>query len=457
MDLKLNSARSLIAAEKKRNPQNSITILLDNYVDYYHLFTSENKSDFNRLKANKAIRIAQLEKEDKESPYYLFSIAEINLQWALLRGNFQEYYTAGWEIKKASSLLQDNAKKFPDFLPNQRGIAIVNALIGSLPDGLKGVLGVIGVRGNTQAGVRILESLITKLPRSAYSHFYDEAVYSLALIQIDVIKDTLAFEKVMKNTDIIQSSSLLKTSVRAYAAIKTAHNVEAINSLTNKPDGNVYQSFPYLDYLQGNANMHRLNKSAGTYFQTYLKEYKGINYIKDTYLNLAWLALLSNDIAGYKSYIALVKTKGYSYHYKDEQAAKEANDPAPSTDLLKARLLYDGGYYEKALEILDGKKTENFKIMRDKLEFNYRLGRIYEGQGKTELAIRYYQITFSMGKGERYYFAANSAISLGQIYEKAKEYTKAKSIYNAAIALKNHDYEMGTEHKAKEGLKRMGD
>ncbi len=455
MDLKLNTARLLIAAEKKQNPQNSITVLLDNYVDYYYLFTSEDKSDFDRLKGNKAIRLARLEKEDIKSPYYLYSMAEINMQWAYLRGNFREYYTAGWEIKKASSLLQQNAEKFPDFLPNQKCIAVVNVFIGSLPDGLKGLLGILGLRGNTQAGVRNLESLVAKLPRSAYSHFYDETVYSLAIIQTDILKDTLAFEHTIKNTNIIRNSSLLKTSIRAYVAVKTAHNSEAINVLENRPTGNIYQSYPYLDYLYGTANMHRLNRSAGIYFQAYLKEYNGINYIKEAYLNLAWLALLSNDTASYNSYISLVKTKGYSNHYKDEQALKEANDPIPNTDLLKARLLFDGGFFDKALNLLEGKKIENFRILRDKLEFHYRLGRVYEALGKTELCIRYYQSTLAMGKNERYYFAANSAISLGLIYEKRKDYAKAKSMYNTAIGLKNHDYEVGTEQKAKDGLKRI--
>ena len=71
------------------------------------------------------------------------------------------------------------------------------------------------------------------------------------------------------------------------------------------------------------------------------------------------------------------------------------------------------------------------------------------------LCIRYYQSTLAMGKNERYYFAANSAISLGLIYEKRKDYAKAKSMYNTAIGLKNHDYEVGTEQKAKDGLKRI--
>jgi len=456
LSLKLNEARSIIASEKKRNPQNAITVLLENYIDYYELFTSESKDDFERLKGNKSIRLARLEKEDKNSPYYLYSLAEINLQWALIRSNFQEYFTAGREIYKAYNMLNENAKKFPAFLPDQKSLGMINAVLGSLPNGLKTFLGAFGVRGNTQTGIHILENLVNALPKSPYAHFYDEAVFYLSFIQIDIVKDSLAYNKIMRNTELIPNASLLRYSMRGYACMKTAHNYEAISILTNRPAGNAYQAYPNLDYLLGIANMHRLDKSASGFLLTYLKTYKGINYIKDTYLNLAWLSLINGDLSGYNANISSVKTKGYTYNEKDQQALKEANDVAPNIDLLKARLLYDGGYYDKAEDILSDKKTNSFKSQKDKIEYYYRSGRIYDAIGKDDLAIKFYQNTINMGKNERYYFAANSALSIGMIYEKKKNYAMAKLFYNTAVNMKNHDYESSIENKAKEGLKRIG-
>jgi len=42
------------------------------------------------------------------------------------------------------------------------------------------------------------------------------------------------------------------------------------------------------------------------------------------------------------------------------------------------------------------------------------------------------------------------------IYERKKDYVRAKAFYNTAINMKNHDYENSIENKAKEGLKRIG-
>ncbi|MXV49808.1 tetratricopeptide repeat protein [Pedobacter sp. HMF7647] len=455
MQLRLNEARALISKEKNTNPENAITVLLDNYVDYFVLVTTESKADFNKLKANKAPRLSRIEKENRNSPYYLYCQAEINLQWALTRGKFEEFFAAGLEINKAFNMLQQNAKKYPDFLPNQKCLGLVNALLGSLPDGLKRTLGTFGVKGNTDNGIAMLNRLVKVLPQSAYSQYYDEVVFYLSYIQIDILNNYQAYDGIISNTNKIDSLSLLKSYIRAYAGMKTAHNDQAITTLQNRPDGDAYQDYPYMDYLLGIAYMHRLDNSAANYLNRYIKNYKGINFIKDTYLNLAWLGLLSGNSDQYKTYAALVKSKGEDIQEKDKQAIKEVDDAAPDIDLLKARLLFDGGYYAKALNVLDNRKASSFKLNRDKIEYCYRLGRIYDALGKDDSAIKFYQFSLDMGKNERYYFAANSALHIGMIYEQKKDKYKATSFYNQAISMKDHDYQSSIESKAKDGLKRI--
>ncbi len=44
---------------------------------------------------------------------------------------------------------------------------------------------------------------------------------------------------------------------------------------------------------------------------------------------------------------------------------------------------------------------------------------------------------------------------MGEIYEKQKNYAKAKAAYATAVSLKNHEYEVGIENEAKQGLKRI--
>ncbi|GGE58091.1 hypothetical protein EV200_103326 [Pedobacter psychrotolerans] len=456
-ELKLGNARAYISTEKKQHPNNAIIPLLENYVDYFTLLTSESKSDFDRLKGNKSARLDQISDDDKNSPYYLYAQAEINLQWALIRGRFGEYFNAAMEIKKANSLLQENRKKFPDFQLNFKGLGLINAVLGNLPDGaLKTTLSTFGIKGNLQNGLDMFEKLADYLPKSSYDAFYDEVVFYYAYVLTDVAHSPLAYAKTMKYTKNIADTSLLKSYLQSYVCLKNAHNDEAIQILAKKPEGGIYQPFPYLDYLEGIAHLNKLDLNAGVYFNRFLQANKGVNWIKDANLHLAWIALLKGDKSAYNGYVNKAINNGYLYNDKDKQAKNEASAPAPPVDLLKTRLLFDGGYLIKALQILADKKTADYSSDKDRAEFNYRLGRIYDGLNKDDQALAAYQETINQGKGLKYYFAANAAMQMGKVYEGKKNVAKAREAFNTAISMKNHEYESSIESQAKAGLKRLG-
>lgn len=456
-DLKLNSARQIVAAEKAAHPGNSIVPLLENYIDYFYLITCESKTEFDRLKDNKSDRLDQIEGDkDRNSPYYLYAQAEINLQWALLRGKFGEYFTAGREIKKANSLLGDNNKKFPAFLLNQKGLGLINAFLGNLPDGLlKSTLSTFGVRGNLNTGIAMLDKLAETLPKSTFEPFYEEVVFYYAYVLSDIAHSPEAYSRTMKYTERISDGSLLKAYLRAYVCSRSSHNDQAIEILSNRPSGAAYAAFPYLELLLGTAKLNKLDYSSGNYFNRFLQQNKGVNYIKDASLHLAWLALLKGDTGAYSAFVSKVKTTGYTYMEKDKQAQNEAAAPVPLVELLKARLLFDGGYFSKAAESLSGLNADHLSI-KNKTEFYYRRGRINDELGKDDEALADYQNAINYGRGLKYYFAANSALQMGKIYEKKRNSAKAKASYNTAIGMKDHEYENSIESQAKQGLKRLG-
>ncbi len=455
MQLKVNDAKTLIAKEKQQNPENGIPILLDNYIDYFTILTSESKADYERLKKNKAIRLDILDSQDHNSPYYLFTKAEIHLQWALLKGKFQDYFSAAWDINTADDLLSDNTKKFPNFLPNKKGKAIIKIVLGAVPSNFRGILKTIGLNGSIENGSKELEYLISVLPKSNYSFYRDEVIFFYAFAQTEAVKNKNKQQKTIAYLGNLPSASLLKSFLIGYISIKNAQNDTAISYLLNRPKGPQYLNFTNIYYLIGNAKLNRLDTDANQYLLKYVKEYRGLNYIKDSFLKLAYYHFLNNDNDKYQTYLKLVRSQGNILIEKDKQALKEANDNPPNINLLKARLLFDGGYYNKALLQIKNYTTNDFKLDRDKIEFNYRLGRIYDESEKPQDALLFYQKAISLGKHTTYYYAANAALSMGSIYEKEGDVIKASNYYNQAIDMKNHEYENSIETKAKEGLKRV--
>lgn len=455
-DLRIKDAEVLIQREKAQNPQNAIPVLLENYVDFFTLLSSERKADYDRLKQRRDSRLSYLSKQDRNSPYYLFAQAEVLLQWGMLKSRFQDFMSSGLDVKRADNLLDENQKKYPTFLPNKKSSGLIDVILGSIPSNMKGIASTFGFSGNADRGVKTLESLMTSLPKTSYNFYTDEVAFFLCYIETDLAPNKNNYNKTIAYSNTMSDKSLLKTYLQAYVASRNAHNDSAIAYLLKRPKGSSYLDFPKLNYLLGVSKLNRMDSDANVYLINYLKEYNGINFVKDGYLKLAYYYYLRGDHNHYQAFLKMVKTQGDLYDEKDKQALKEANDVAPDIQLLKARLQFDGGYFSKALQTLAGKDVNDFRLLRDKIEFHYRLGRIFDELNRDNDAISSYQKAIATGKHTSYYYAANAALSIGYIYENKNEKAKAASFFKQAIAMKNHEYENSIESKAKDGLKRIG-
>ena len=456
-EFKLPAARQILLQERKINPGNSIVIMLDDYVDFISILTSESKVEYDRLKANRSSRLDQISEDDDTSPYYLYAQAEVNLHLALLGARYGEFFNSGLALKRANAQLNENKRKFPGFHLNLIGLGLINTALGSLPDGaLKTALSAFGIRGNVEVGLNMLDTMAENLTKSSYEPFYEEAIFYYAYVLSDVVRSPTAYEKVMRFTARFSNSSLLKTYLRAYVSARNEHNDEALEILAARPHGAAYQSFPYLDYLTGMCMLNKLDLTASGYFERFLQSNKGVNYIKDANLHLGWISLLKGDSAACRIYMARTKSAGYTYHDRDKQAVNEANAPLSNKELLKARFLFDGGYYVKALDILNSESAGVFKTEKDKAEYYYRMGRVQAEVGNTDSALTNYDHAISIGRNLTYYFASKAALYAGNIWELRKNSTKAKQYYNSAIGMRNHEFEASTESEAKRGLRRVG-
>ncbi len=82
---------------------------------------------------------------------------------------------------------------------------------------------------------------------------------------------------------------------------------------------------------------------------------------------------------------------------------------------------FDGGYYKKALKILEGLSTSSFTTEKEKVEFTYRAGRIYHAGGEPDKAKGFYAATIKNGSTLIYYYTtAAAALQLAIVYEEEK-------------------------------------
>lgn len=458
ISLKFVAAQGLISEEKRNNPSNHIPTLLDNYVDFLTLFVSENEGQFNILQAFQKNRLSILEKGDKNSPYYLYAQAEINIQWAFVKVKFGNYISAAADINSAYKLLIKNQAIYPNFIPNKKSLGLLHVLIGSIPDQFKWATDVIGLDGNVNQGIQELKTVINlSANNNEYSFIIPECAFLLSFVLMNLESAQEELEQHYRLLNSLDKNNLLLYYSRARIASQLGKNDDVIQLLSNYPSGNDYFPFPYLDYLLGKALLNKLDPTANIHFQNFITYYKGKNYIKAAYQKLAWYYLIvKNDPGLYAKTVAKAINNGYDGIGEDKEALKEAqNKIVPNIVLLKTRLLFDGGYYLRALNTLLDKSNNYFKPPKDELEFYYRMARIYHKMAYLDKAIGLYETTVKLGEQYEYYFASYSAFMLGSIYEEKKDTAKAEYYYKKCASMKNHEYKDTIDAKAKAGLNRL--
>jgi tetratricopeptide (TPR) repeat protein len=238
--------------------------------------------------------------------------------------------------------------------------------------------------------------------------------------------------------------------------MRTGRNDEAIDLLQHRPQGAAYFPFPFTDYMLGISKLRRLDQDAHQYLLRFLKDYEGENFIKDTYQKLAWHALINGSELGYLQYMSKCEREGKTVTGDDISALNEAKaNYVPTSQLVKARLLFDGGYFKQALGTLEQVDYEELDNEKEKLEFLYRKGRILDGLKKYDQAIFYYSLTIQEGRPLPYYFACNAALKAGIIYENRKIFHKAEEFYNDCLTMFPQEHQNSLHHQAKAGLGRM--
>ena len=462
--LNFSTARQMLSLERKSNPKNLIPEYIESYIDFLTAFISEEQKDFDHLKSKRAERLMLIDKDDEKSPWFLLSKAEINLQTAIVKLKFREYLTAAYEFRKGYKLLEDNEKKFPGFVPDKKCLGLLHALIGSVPSDYKWLTRILGFHGTIPQGIGELRDLLDISEKNPdYSYMHDETMIMLMYFEYHLLKNSSSAMELAKK--IAESSSYRKDqkpgTLQLFAInsiyLYTGANEKTIELLSNRDTA--MQEFPvyYLDFMLGSAKMNKLDFTSGKHFEYYLRNFKGKSFVKTSYQKLAWIDLLQGDTAGYHQKMKLVKENGNEFTDEDKQALKEAtSDELPNIHLLRARLLFDGGYYDRAVSEIAGKPIGYFPKYKDQLEVVYRLARIYDRKGQKDKAIDNYQRTIRFGETKPWYFAANSALYLGLLYENALDTANAAKSYRKCLSLRNHEYQNSIDQKAEAGLNRLG-
>lgn len=456
LSLRLDAAAKLLMKEKENNPDNLVPYFIENYIDFFTLFFNEDPAEIKQKSTQKAKRLALMKQGPANSPLTLFTQSVIHLQWAVIDIKLGNKLAAGWAFRDAFKSARQNQTKFPDFKPNLMITGPMEMAASTIPSNLKWLGNLMGIKG-TMAGGKVIIDRFLQADDSWSELFMNEGVFYTSFMQFHLLNKPDEVLQLIRSRKLDLVNNHLFTYMAASLYMSNRESEKAFNIISKRNKSAEYLPTPVWDFLAGCARLYQLQPDAKNYLENYLKDFKGNTFIKDGWNKLAWNYLIHGNEIQYKKSIAQVLSKGNTQADADKQALKEVKKGVrPNLNLLKARLLSDGGYHQQALAILATLSSKDFSSIHEKLEYTYRLGRIYDDLNRMEPAIQCYTLAYEIGIQRTEYFAARAALQIGMLYEKHRQFNKANDWYKKCIALEKHDYEDALEQKAKAGMQRCG-
>jgi TolA-binding protein len=455
--MRFEDARKLLNAEKSTNPDNQYIVYLENYKDFLSVFISEDEDLYNSYVDKKTGRIELLNSINDSLPYKKNLLGNVYIQSAFAEIKFADYLAAALDFNRAYRLIEENMKAFPGFLPDEISMGILSIMVGLVPENYHWFLNLLSIKGSVEEGRNsLLKVYETSLSMPQYAYLQKETLFYLGFVDLNINPNQENIKQLLLAIQRTAKPGLLLSYLEINMLMKTGRNDTALHRFQQLSDLSAYYPFSYLDYLHAECFLRKLDFNSSTvYYQKFINEYGGKNYLKDAKRKQAWIELLQGDTTNYLAILKEVPGTGNLDVDIDREAEREAESgEIPEINLLKARLLFDGGYYERSKKILIQTNKEKLSVPQQ-VERTYRIARINQETGNIKDAKLYYEQTILTGKNLKNYFAGNSALKLGEIYEQEGDVEKAEAYYSVCLKMNFEEYKASIHSKAKAGLDRI--
>jgi tetratricopeptide (TPR) repeat protein len=447
LELRFSSADSLMDAERNADSTEVPLAYLENYLEFMEALIGGERKVFDQYLRSSGPRLETLLAADRIGA--LCDISTIHLQSAVLCAYHGENFRAARHLYRARRYLKHCENKDPGNPGKFRNRGIITLVGGSAPEEFRWILKAFGIQGGIEEGLGYL---------GEYRDFTVGAEKTEACLLIDFARIGLQTGSGKKGRAESPDEDTLTLHRYALAleALRGGNSDCTRKLLEGFAQDRTERPLPYLDLLLGEAMLNGLDTMAARSLRAFLDANRGPHYRHHAWHKLSWCFALSGDTVSYESARGKVLGLEEPYLDADRQAHREASDSLPlNTGLLKARLLFDGGYYRPALDLLADSSGMRLLNKKDTLEFLYRQGRILEKLGETGKSLDFYTEVVQEGARESWYFAPNAALHMGMIHEQEERYDMALENYRNCLKINKSAYKRSIDYKARQGMQRV--
>lgn len=442
--LKLEDMNKSLSSLKASDPNNSFIHLLSNYQTVIKLLVDEDYTEYRVRLSKREQLIDNMKLSCESTPWYNWALAEVYLQWSLIRLRYQDNIKAANDLRKSKKYLDRCRDNYPDFYISQKTLSIIEGLAAAVPEQYKWLANIAGIKGNKRSAVNRLKKLKKTL---AYSKNFDFLIPEVSFYILFIERNL--------NTDVAnpkhQEFSNYRSGLLGFADIwilSKANNADEVIKRVERLKRDINGlSFCYLDYLNAEAKLNQL-KNPKSEFQKFITCTKGKAFIKSAYRKMAWYSLIQDDTAGYFKHVKQVVENGSTYLDDDKQAEEEAIQfDLPNRNLIAARLLFDGGNFQSSLQRLESISESTLSIV-EQIEKDYREGRALQKLERLNLAQEKFRKTIKKGMDLKEYYASSAAFQFALIKKNIGQIDSARYFLNMIQQFPPHAYSESFSLKA---------
>ncbi len=424
----LSALLSLDLDEAKTNIDHLLNIGDRLYYQHYYLFMLQmiDHAPYDKHKEISDLLYDLLE-EIKLPDYQL---SEIYLQKGIIDYTNDKYYAAIKAFNTAYNYWQESERVNPGNINNLKLKGIFNLLLAHLPLPYKNWAEWFGFKGNADEAFDALNNYYTTAKKSGKNL---EAKLYLAFSMLKFSQNEIEIENFIKKESQIENPDFIKSIL-----IRCAFKIRKPALLNNWFQSINTNSYTVLQYLKGKYLTQNFDTLAIPVFNSFIEKQKDNTFKADAYRYLSWAYLLNDKSDYYNINQKRLKALNNFPSWEDKQALYESNQEGiDNLILLKSRLLFDKGAYDKCIQILSDNKNTLAEERDYKVEYYYRLGRAYQMKFLYNTAIKYFNKAIEFHEESNRYFAPESAINRAKIEIERGDYESARNNLGVAKKINN--------------------
>ncbi|MBX3102606.1 MAG: tetratricopeptide repeat protein [Bacteroidetes bacterium] len=430
-----------------------------NHSLFLKAFIWQKGSDMDAFLADASLQDSYFAQHKVEDPLNRVFHAEIILKIAIIQVLQGNHLKAAYSLQSAWAILQKQVKKYPDHPQNDRLLGIFHLAFSGVPSEYKWVLGIFGMEGDFNTGIRLLERAAREAPylnlETQLVLYYAERNLKAGIGDASHRIDSLH----TAHPDILAVSYLYIHNLLD----KGSHAV-ALAEL-QRVSARAAQ-MPYIHYQLGKACYYTEQfDEAIVHFQNYVYTYPGKLFVADALFKRALsYALSGNRVKARAAFHEMANSYAYRTSQFDEDQYAQAQATWYQNKLftdVEQQLLYmryqtDGGRPQEALKKAQPLLATAPMLSNDeRTELYYRLGRAYHLLGRWDEAKTSYRNAIVQNPIRALWMKVYAHFYIAQIMEQQAEWHDARRYYKEALQYSSYPFQKSLEQKTKAGLSRL--